>query len=399
MQDLSEPRSSPVLPHLARRHAIEPCGRIGPRQMPEHPVNGEKHRLSNFGLIWPADTEASHPASHVGVPDIVELRERGRGGGGGGWHFGFDGCQDQGPHLGQGTRDRRNGTGRSREAGPKTDTIRSVRSANCPRSLRRRATALGALQVTVLCLAGACQSSAANPLHDGSVERPSFDVLPLDGASAGYALSFDGVAYANAGDGGFAPVGSNQTIEMWVNCTDVVDTQDFLALRSDFTSGVQIGIHAGALAVWRVYVDRVLVQAPTTPSPNSWHHVAYTFDTVLNALYLDGAVVDSESNPTDSRTPTSAWLGTIDGSNNLFKGEIDEVRVWTVTRSASQVVADMQHSSGQGQAGLVAYWTFDDANDGGISRDLSGSGNDVTLGDGFVEWMPKRVPSDIPFGR
>ena len=252
--------------------------------------------------------------------------------------------------------------------------------------------------MTALCLAPACQSTAANPFRDASAERPIFDVPPRDGASAGYALSFDGVAYATAGDGGFAAVGSNQTIELWVNCAGFLATQDFVVLRSDLTSGVQIGIHAGALAVWRVYVDRVLVQAPANPAPNSWHHVAYTFDTAVNVLYVDGAAVDTEPNPTDSHTPTSAWLGSIDGSNNLFKGELDEVRVWSVTRSASQVLADMQHSSGQGETGLVAYWTFDDADNGGTSRDLSGSGNDVTLGDGFVGWMPKRVPSDIPFG-
>ena len=267
-----------------------------------------------------------------------------------------------------------------------------------PRSVRLRPAVLGALQLTILCIAAACQSAASTTFRDAGAERQTFDVPTLDGASAGYALSFNGVAYATAGDGGFAPVSSNQTLEMWVNCADVLGTQDFLVLRSDLTSGVQIGIHAGALAVWRVYVDRVLVQAPTTPAPNSWHHVAYPFDAVTSVLYVDGVMVDAEALPTDSHTPTSAWLGTIDGSNNLFKGELDEVRIWSVTRSASEVVADMQHSSGPGQTGLVAYWTFDDADNGGISRDLSGMGNDVTLGDGFVAWMPKRVPSAIPFG-
>jgi hypothetical protein len=251
--------------------------------------------------------------------------------------------------------------------------------------------------------ATACQPAPASPLRDAALEQPTFDVPPLDGASAGYALSFDGVRqYATAGNAGFAPVGGPMTLELWVNFAAATNTQDFLALRTSLPngteSGVQIGLHGGALAVWRVYVDRVLVQAPSTPAPGTWHHIAYTFDAAVNTLYLDGAVVDSETSPTDSHTPTSAWLGTFDGYANLFKGALDEVRVWSVVRSASQVVADMQHSSGQGQAGLVAYWTFDDATSVGRSVDLAGRGNDVTFGDGVAGLMPLRTPSDIPFG-
>src|SRR5206468_10059973 len=154
--------------------------------------------------------------------------------------------------------------------------------------------------------------------------------------------------------------------------------------------------HGGALAVWRVYVDRVLVQAPTAPAPGTWHHVAYAFDGMTNTLFLDGTAVDAQTNPTDTRTPTSAWIGTLDGSANLFQGKLDEVRVWTTARSAGEVAADMRHGLPGPQPGLVAYWTFDDAVNGGISADLSGSGNDVTLGDGEADRMPARVVSDAP---
>ncbi len=262
---------------------------------------------------------------------------------------------------------------------------------------------LSAFTFALVVAVTACQAAPAASARDAAREQPSFDVLPLDGETAGYALSFDGVRhYATAGDGGFAPVGSEMTIELWVNYAGATGTQDFFALRTlianGSASGVQIGLHGGALAVWRVYVDRVLVQAPTTPAAGNWHHVAYTYDTAVNTLYVDGAVVDSETNPTDTHTPTSAWLGTFDGYTNLFKGELDEVRVWTMVRSASQVLTDMQRSSRLVEAGLVAEWTFDDATNVGRSVDLSGQGNDVTFGDGVAAFMPLRVPADIPFG-
>jgi hypothetical protein len=270
---------------------------------------------------------------------------------------------------------------------------------NSPKVVASNATTLSALACALASIAIACHPASAVAVRDAAVEQPVFDVPPLDGATAGYALSFDGLRqYANAGDGGFGAVGGNMTIELWVDYAAATGTQDFVVLRDDVASGVQIGFHNGALAVWRVYVDRVLVQASTNPSAGTWHHIAYTYDTMTNILYVDGAAVDSEANATDTHTPTSAWLGTFDGYTNLFKGQMDEVRVWTVARSASDVVADMQHSSGQGETGLIAYWTFDDATDIGRSVDLSGHGNDVTFGDGIAAFMPLRVPSDIPFG-
>ena len=47
----------------------------------------------------------------------------------------------------------------------------------------------------------------------------------------------------------------------------------------------------------------------------------------------------------------------------------------------------------------MAYWTFDDSQNGGRCNDMSNTGNDVTLGDGIAERMPSRVLSDAPVAR
>ncbi len=225
-------------------------------------------------------------------------------------------------------------------------------------------------------------------------------VSPFGGSNL--ALSFDGVtSYATAANGGFPAAGAVQTVEMWVNypAPTATTTADFLVMRLDLSNGVQIGIHDGALAVWRTYVDRVLVGAPTLPPANTWHHIAWSFDLTVNTLYVDGAVADAEMTATDVRTPTSVWLGTLDGTSELFAGQLDEIRVWNLVRSASDIQADMQHSAPASVPGLVAYWTFDDSASGGRALDASGSGNDVTLGDGVAANMPTRIPSDAPDGQ
>jgi hypothetical protein len=260
-----------------------------------------------------------------------------------------------------------------------------------------------ALGILLACAIGACRGSRGGSVFDaalGGTAPADADPFPvLDAGSAGYALSFDGTKdYATAADADFAAAGAPQTVELWIKYPPVGATgnQNMFTARLDYTSGVQIGFHGGALAVWRVYADRVLVSAPSLPPANSWHHVAYTYDGTTHTLYVDGSAVDAESNPADERTPTSVWLGTLDGSRQMYAGLMDEVRVWNVTRTAAQVAADRQHSRPGPVDGLVAYWTFDDVASGGRALDASGNGNTATLGDGEADQMPARVVSDAP---
>jgi hypothetical protein len=251
--------------------------------------------------------------------------------------------------------------------------------------------------------AGGCRGGRGGALADagfGGAAAPDADPFPaLDGGSAGYALSFDGMQdYATAANANFPAAGAPQSIEMWISYGAMAPAgnHDLLTARLDTSSGVQIGFRGGALAVWRVYVDRVLVQAPALPPANAWHHVAYTFDGTTHTLYVDGAAVDAETNPADERTPTMVWLGSLDGAHDMYAGLMDEVRIWSVARTAAQVAGDMRHTPPGPVAGEVAYWTFDDAGSGGRALDASGNGDVMTLGDGVAERMPSRVVSDAP---
>jgi hypothetical protein len=259
------------------------------------------------------------------------------------------------------------------------------------------------LVMLLACATGACRGSRGGGLLDaalaGDLPADASAFPALDAGGAGYALSFDGMKeYATAADASFAAAPAPQTVEMWINTPPVSATgnQNLFTARLDYVSGVQIGFHGGALAVWRVYADRVLASAPSLPAANVWHHIAYTYDGMNHTLYVDGVAVDAEVNTPDERTPTSVWLGTLDGSRQMYAGMMDEVRVWSVARTAAQVAADRMHTAPGPVPGLVAYWTFDDVASGGRALDASGNGNTVTLGDGVADQMPSRVVSGAP---
>src|SRR5437868_12937842 len=102
----------------------------------------------------------------------------------------------------------------------------------------------GRLLLALLAVAGCGGGATAPDAGDGPFYAPIFDVPPLvDGNVAGYALSFNGINdYATAGNAGFPAASVPQTISLWVNYVATTATQDFIVLRLDFDSGIQIGL-------------------------------------------------------------------------------------------------------------------------------------------------------------
>ena len=82
------------------------------------------------------------------------------------------------------------------------------------------------------------------------------------------------------------------------------------------------------------------------------------------------------------------WIGH-DLANSFFQGLIDDVRIWNVPRSASDILADIQTRPGGGTPNLLAYWSMDDGF--GLSA-ADGTANQFngTL-NGGVTWAPSTL--------
>src|SRR6478735_8269021 len=209
------------------------------------------------------------------------------------------------------------------------------------------------------------------------------------------ALSFDGVDdYATSATAQFPDGRHEQTLSTWFMVDTLAERVALLTLRKDFDSGVELGLRQGLLGAWRVYGDRQLVIAKTAISTGKWHHAAYTFDGTSNQLYVDGALLASSADLPDKRTPTTCWIGTLDGTRDLFQGRLDEVHVLEVARTAEQLSAEFSGSFSQGELGLVLALTFDESA-GSVLFDHSERENDGQLGDGVPVRMPARVPAQL----
>lgn len=241
-------------------------------------------------------------------------------------------------------------------------------------------------------VAGCSMACSGNPIPSGVADASSSDGSPVPNQ----ALSFDGMRdFVTTGTAGFPTAGQPQTISLWLRYSSAAGTQTVVVLRTDNVSGVALGFRYGTIAVWSVFSSKIFVQAPAPPSPDTWHHVAYVFDGGFSTLYIDGTTAAVSSSGQDNRTPSSCWIGSWNGLTQFYAGAIDELRIWRVARSASEIGQEMAGQVDSNSTGLVAYFSCDSVI-GTRLPDNSGNGNDGTLGAGDPRFMPTLIPSTVP---
>ena len=88
---------------------------------------------------------------------------------------------------------------------------------------------------------------------------------------------------------------------------------------------------------------------------NTWHHVAFTFDGTTTKLYVDGNEVDS-SDLASGLTPHPVPISII---GNNFLGKMDEVRIWNIPRTQTDIQSTMNGTLSGNETGLLAYYPMD----------------------------------------
>jgi len=132
---------------------------------------------------------------------------------------------------------------------------------------------------------------------------------------------------------------------------------------------------------------------------SNWHHYAVTYDQSLSMpdsfkFYVDGVLL-TDKVITHDNSPTAIYNSDVDfevggngylGSNYAANFQLDELRVWSVVRSQSEIQGLMNSQAVGNEAGLVSCWHFDnnllDAN--------TTNGNDLTAVNG-----PTFVADDV----
>ncbi|MFA7405112.1 MAG: LamG domain-containing protein, partial [Pelobacteraceae bacterium] len=198
-------------------------------------------------------------------------------------------------------------------------------------------------------------------------------------------LDFDGSNdYVDCGNNASVQRNGTQpfTVEAWVKPTGgvwVAAVSKFVHTSSNEGYSLEIfSDNKVSLLYGNNWSDWNATTSDTALTSGVWSHIAATYDGSTVNIYVNGNLSQSANwtgGVTDSGTPL--LIGSRSGTT-FFSGQIDEVRVWTIARTAAQLRESMAKTLAGNEAGLAAYYRLDEL-DGNTVYDLSSNANNGTL--------------------
>ena len=176
------------------------------------------------------------------------------------------------------------------------------------------------------------------------------------------------------------------TVEAWVKIPAGGDNNIIASYdRSDFWR-LEIGgdISPVGYIGWAVMTDAGVIDcvSNTPVDDGQWHHIAGVYDNGFVGVYIDGQLDNSTTFGTTFGNTTTRYgyigVGSEATSYNngigpalYFGGEIDEVRIWDVARSQTELQSNKDIFLTGAETGLTAYYPMDEGNGNSTTTDLA----------------------------
>ncbi|HEY6625606.1 MAG TPA: LamG-like jellyroll fold domain-containing protein, partial [Ignavibacteriaceae bacterium] len=211
----------------------------------------------------------------------------------------------------------------------------------------------------------------------------------------GYALQFDGTDdRLDCGNGSSLQITGNKiTLEAWIN-VNAFKSQPFagsVIVKDQGSNSSGYMIRCGGNGIINFNIGNGSWHEISTPENsvqlNQWHHVAATYDGTAMKIFIDGELA-AQSNAAftiGNANNSNLLIGESPGyPGRVFNGKIDEIRIWNIARSQSQIQNTMNTILSSeyyttSDSGLAGYWRLDEGT-GQTADDISFYANNATLG-------------------
>lgn len=217
------------------------------------------------------------------------------------------------------------------------------------------------------------------------------------------ALNFDGSDDRISGSNTSLPQGNNaRTIEAWIKYGTGND-------MSIYNYGTEVTNQLFILHLYNgVYIIGFGNDLYTgyAVNDNTWHHIAVTHDGATTTVYVDGIIRGTKST-TYNTTGTDFQIGaSFRGGVWKFhyNGNIDEVRVWNVARTQTEIQNNMNVELSSG-TGLIAAYHFNQGvaggNNAGVTTLIDATGsyngtlNNFALSGSTSNWVSGATPLPV----
>jgi hypothetical protein len=243
----------------------------------------------------------------------------------------------------------------------------------------------------------------------------STPAMPVRADDAGFALAFDGendlVQLTYTSTIMASTWTTTKTVEVWVkpegpvsDCIDEPGDPAFVA-ACDYVFGdkpewwgITRGEISGQDRIWLYNFDGNMDQIGIPYTTGEWVHIAMVHNGGVLRAYKNGVEVgsipsDETLQPSTGALPVLVVGGSIFNSSRVYtlQGQIDELRLWNVARSAAEINANMRSLLNGDEAGLAAYYQMSDGV-GTTLTDDSINNNNGTLLDGCCGVAPNGLP-------
>lgn len=198
-------------------------------------------------------------------------------------------------------------------------------------------------------------------------ETPFSFTVEGEGVSSAGGLDFDGMDdYVRIPSSSSLRPGTDFTVEAWINLDQVIGIQNIVSHRDDGggddgwflrTNGdkVEFGVNNAANLNQTVTSTAII-------TANAWFHIAgsYAADGTLS-VYVNTTPETAIANGNVEYDVTSFVDLGIQGNglNQAMGGKLDEVRIWNIVRSQTDLVNTLLTGLVGNEAGLVAYYNFE----------------------------------------
>ncbi len=187
------------------------------------------------------------------------------------------------------------------------------------------------------------------------------------------------------------------TVEAWINASQWksqqwegtivgkdIDPQQGYVLRTGSNGKLSFTV-GGGNGQWPEAVSASIMQT------NTWYHIAGVYDNGNMTIYINGNPVGSAS-ATQMVTSTSPlYIGASSGfGGRFFAGKIDEVRIWNVARTQTQIQENANLAMTGTESGLVAYYSFNEISGNSAPNTVASTSNSTGSLQGFSgnPWVP-----------
>ena len=206
---------------------------------------------------------------------------------------------------------------------------------------------------------------------------------------AGHALSLSANGSGTASDAAKArvevdlasdlPIGSaNRTVELWayMKSSDWTANQNTLffygpspSARNADGFGLDFGSTSNSIGsidpFTNAYFDNDNQASGVNATTAQWVHFAMTWNGTQVQAYVNGVLKSTKTSDNANqkvlKTGTSVLtIGGYPGENAYFADYIDEFRVWSVARTAAELLAAKDKALVGNEPGLVGYWQFNE---------------------------------------